>query len=274
MSVSTSATGSEVPPAGSLGLAGRSALVSGAARGVGRAIAAALRSAGANVFGIDRLADLARDGSGDSHCIALYEGDVTDAKQFEAVLGKIQKLGVVLDILVNNAASLQSRDFSFWLDQEQFRRRLANNVEAVYVPSRLAAPLLAGRPGATIVNLSSVCAMHAFRGMAAYVASKGAVEALTRALALELAPSGIRVNAVAPAMITTEAWSGVTEAEWTRRAKLIPLGRPANPSEVAGAVLFLCSPLSSYVTGHTLVVDGGITAGTYTPDDEQAFVTP
>jgi len=257
-------------PGAGLGLAGRSVLVSGALGSVGRAVVAALAAAGASVFGVDRAT---RPGTL-AGCDGLSAADVTDPAEMADLLADIKRQAGHLDGLVNNAAVLEPRDLTYSLAAAQFRERLTNNVEAVYVPSRVCSSVLAGRPGAAIVNVSSVCGTRAFRGSAGYVASKGAVEALTRALALELAPAGIRVNAVAPAMIVSSGWSGVDEPEWRRRSRLIPLGRPAEPMEIANVIAFLLSPLSSYVTGQTLIIDGGLTIGSYSPDAEEAFIAP
>jgi NAD(P)-dependent dehydrogenase (short-subunit alcohol dehydrogenase family) len=257
------------PPRDGLGLAGRSVLVTGARGGVGRAVVALLSAAGATVFGVDRAGGPETVVAG---CAELFSADVTNPDELADLLAGIEQRAGSLDGLVNNAASLEPRDLAYPLAITEFRNRLVNNVEAAYVPSRVCSSMLARRPGAAIVNVSSVCATRAFRGSAGYVASKGAVEALTRALAIELAPSGIRVNAVAPAMIVTDAWAGVDEREWARRSRLIPLGRPAEPAEIASVIAFLLSPLSSYVTGQTIVADGGLTTGAYHPQDEEAFV--
>lgn len=251
-----------------LTLDGHAFLVSGAARGIGSAVAVALQAAGAEVFGVDRTSDATVTG----HFAKFFEADATNPASVSMVLDDIAKMGKMLKGVVNNAGVLQTRGEHTSLELERFDSIVRNNLDAVYVPSRLAAPMLATAAPSVIVNLSSIGATRAFRGAAAYVASKAAIEGLTRALALELAPAGIRVNAVAPGMVDTESWIGLESSERQRRSALVPLGRPADPAEIAMVVAFLCSPLSSYITGETIVVDGGLTVGSFTPDDEAEFL--
>ena len=151
---------------------------------------------------------------------------------------------------------------------EDFDRLMAVNARSTFLCSILAAPLLREAHDPAIVNISSIGAIRAFRGAPAYVAGKGAVEAVTRALALDLAPYGIRVNAVAPGMVRSTAWSGITESEDARRSQLIPLGRAGEPGEIAEVVAFLASERASYITGQVLGADGGLSIQAYTPADE------
>jgi NAD(P)-dependent dehydrogenase (short-subunit alcohol dehydrogenase family) len=168
-----------------------------------------------------------------------------------------------LDILVNNAALVTKRRWLPVVDSDYFDRILRVNIRSMYLCARAAARLLAGRGGGAIVNLSSVGAARAFRASVPYVTSKGAVEALTRALAMDLAPYNIRVNAVAPGAIATESWQGLSETAVEHRRNLAPLGREGRPEDVASAVAFLASPEASYITGQILYVDGGLSAQLY-----------
>jgi NAD(P)-dependent dehydrogenase (short-subunit alcohol dehydrogenase family) len=244
------------------------AVVSGAARGIGKAVASELRRLGWVVYGVDitPLAPTERN----EH-IAHISADVTVAREMRRAIEQVVEETGRLDALVNNAALLSQRSRSSQPAMRRFRRVLETNVASVYIPTKLAVRHLSNADSPAIVNVSSIGASRAFRGQAGYVASKGAVEALTRALSLELAHLRIRVNAVAPAMVETEAWSGVGDEEYRRRSALIPLGRPAQPEEIAKAVAFLCSPASSYITGQVLAVDGGMSVQCYSPDEESVF---
>jgi 3-oxoacyl-[acyl-carrier protein] reductase len=160
-------------------------------------------------------------------------------------------------LLVNNAANLRSRAFQE-LDEETYRLSFESNVRMVYGPSFLAARHMIERGGGSIIHISSVGGLRAHRGLAGYDASKGAVDALTRSMAMDLAPYGIRVNAVAPGFIPH---AGRSEADpvAAKRAEGIPLGRAGTPRDVAAAVAFLASDAGSYITGQILYVDGGLT---------------
>ena len=239
-------------------LEGRTAFVTGASRGIGAGIARALDAAGARVAlgGRDEaaLADVAATLTNDP---VLLPGDLADASTPDRLAtDALAALGSV-DILVNNAAAA-ARQPTTELTAELLDRLYAVNVRA---PLLLIAALLPSMgPGTSIVNLSSVSAVQGTPNRAAYAASKGGLDAATRSLARELGPLGIRVNAVAPGVVDTDLWArnkavpGVIESVNAQT----PLGRWAQPDDIAGAVVFLASDAARFITGELLCVDGGM----------------
>jgi NAD(P)-dependent dehydrogenase (short-subunit alcohol dehydrogenase family) len=252
------------PP--SLRLDGKVAWVTGASRGLGRTLAFAFAGAGAAVLltarsadALGELADELRDGGVD---VAVVAGSVSDATAIAAAIDAAGERWGRLDVLVNNAGISPSFVRAERLDMDVWRDVLDVNLSAPLVCARAALPLMEAAGGGSIVNVSSVHGARAHERLIAYAASKGGVEMVTRTLAVEWAPRGIRVNSVAPGYLETEMTVGLREHERWRSALLerIPLGRFGTTDEVAGAVLFLAGDASRYVTGTTLFVDGGWTA--------------
>lgn len=239
----------------------RVAVITGSAGGLGRATVAAFRADGWQVVAIDRAQTTGEDKPTDLYLRA----DVSDPGAVDAAFAEIATLGRV-DALVNNAA-IQIGSTLIETSPDEWDAVMASNVRSAYLTIRAAYPLMTGRDAA-VVNVSSVHAVATSRGIAAYATSKAALVGMTRAVALELAPSGIRVNAVLPGAIDTP----MLQAGARRRGAVsapealsalesrTPLGRVAQPAEIAQTILFLSdSARSSFMTGQSLIVDGGAT---------------
>ena len=237
-------------------LEGRIALVTGAARGLGFAIAHRLARAGASVWlnGRDRaaLGDAADRIGGDARVLAF---DIGDDDATAAAFETLAEDG--LDILVNNVGQRDRRSLA-QLRREDMAAMLATNLVAPFDLARRAVPLMEARGYGRIVNITSIAAEIA-RGDILYTASKGGLAALTRAFAAELGGTGITVNAVAPGYFATEANEEMSTDPGIAQhlERRTSLGRWGDPGEIGGAVAFLASPEASYITGHTLAVDGG-----------------
>ena len=237
-------------------LEGRIALVTGAARGLGFAIAQRLARAGASVWlnGRDRaaLGDAADRIGGDARVLAF---DIGDDDATAAAFETLAEDG--LDILVNNVGQRDRRSLA-QLRRKDMAAMLATNLVAPFDLARRAVPLMEARGYGRIVNITSIAAEIA-RGDILYTASKGGLAALTRAFAAELGGTGITVNAVAPGYFATEANEEMSTDPGIAQhlERRTSLGRWGDPGEIGGAVAFLASPEASYITGHTLAVDGG-----------------
>ena len=225
-------------------LDGAVAVVTGGASGIGEACCQLLVRAGASVHVVDRAADPPHD--------------VTDRPALDALADELDSV----DVLINAAGVLTENKPIDELSVDDFRRNFEVNVLGTFQACQAFGPLLHKRGGA-VVNVASQAALVSLPSQGAYTASKGAVAALTRSLAIDWAEHGVRVNAVAPGFTVTPMTAAFFENETFVRAatQRIPLGRLLEPSEIAGAIVFLASPLASAITGVVLPVDGGWTAG-------------
>jgi 3-oxoacyl-[acyl-carrier protein] reductase len=265
-------------------LANKVAIITGAARGIGRAIALRFAAEGCslslsdlNLAGVQATAREC-EAQGQAHAVktATFATNVVKRNEVEAMLaGTVEELGR-LDILVNNAGIFFNAPFEAMRDEE-WQHMMEVNLTSVFLVSQVAVRhwLKAQQPGA-IVNLASVSATVAFSESAAYCATKAGVAELTRCIAMELGPQGIRCNSMAPGIIATEMTAPALSepalaADWLRR---IPQRRYGTPEDVAEVALFLASDEARYVNGDMLYVDGGATWAWSKPSDDERYPRP
>lgn len=244
-----------------MSLKNKTAIVTGARRGIGKGIALALAKEGCNVV----ISDI-----DEKNCEAVAEEvrklgpkalavqcDVTKKEEVENLFSKTVEEFGQLDILVNNAGIFPFVPFA-QMKEEDWDKVMNVNLKSIFFCSKEAAKILP--EGGRIVNISSIASFVGFEGLVHYCATKGAINAMIRALALELAPKKITVNAVAPGAIDTPgAGESATEESKKQTIAMIPLSRMGQPEDIANTVVFLVSEKSEYITGQTIIVDGGWT---------------
>lgn len=248
-------------------LSGQVALVTGGSRGIGRAIALGMARVGAKVIvasrkqaGLDAVAAEIQRAGGTALAIAAHVGD---GQAIERLVQRSLDTFGQIDILVNNAAT--NPHFGPILDAtpEQWDKIMQVNLKGVFLLSQQVVPGMKERRRGNIINIASIEALRPSRLIGVYSVSKAALLLLTQAMAQELGPFGIRVNALAPGLIRTDfssaLWQSTTVAEAV--TSRTPLGRLGEPADVVGAALFLASDASAYVNGAVITVDGGLTAG-------------
>lgn len=240
----------------------KAALVTGASRGIGRAIALRLAHEGARVCvnfrtqqaAAEEVVAAIRGGGGEAVAMGADVGAAEPARQ---LVENAQKHFGRLDILVNNAGVVRD-NLLLTMDDEEWRTVEATNLDSCFYCCRAAARFMLRQRAGRIINISSAAGEKPNRGQVNYAASKGGINALTRALAAELAPKNITVNAVAPGMIETEMSREVRELAGDKILPYIMLNRYGRPEDIAAAVAFLASPDADYITGEVLRVDGGL----------------
>ncbi len=271
--------GNGKPTAGSR-LSGKVAIITGAGNGIGRTIAGVFAVEGAHVV----IADIDECGARDAAAKISASGgqahplttDITDPAQVQALVDETIELYGRLDVLVNNAGVGLNRPF-LTTTLEEWELQLRVNLTGTFLCGQAAARAMVSQGGGRIVNVGSISGQRGGQGRAAYGSAKAGVILLTKVMAVELSPLGVRVNAVAPGPVDTDQ-SRETHTPSTRRAYYdrIPIRRYGEREEIAAAVLFLASDESSFVSGHVLNVDGGFNAAglLFEDDDKTASAAP
>lgn len=246
-------------------LSGRISLVTGGSRGIGRAIVRQLALAGSSVAFVyqsnkDAADSLAAELTSSGHTVLAIQGDVSKKSDVDAIVEQVLSKWSKIDILVNNAGIIRDKPV-LAMSSEEWQQVIDTNLTSVFnVCQAVIRPMMSARYG-RIVNMSSVSAFFSNPGQANYAASKAGIEGFSRCMAVEYAKRGITVNCVAPGFIETDMTVAVVNAAGDKIKNAIPVKRLGQPEDISNAVLFFASNEASYVTGQTLVVDGGLTLG-------------
>ncbi len=242
-------------------LNGKVVLITGAGAGIGRAIAERFAGQGStvavndvNAENAEAVAEGINAAGGKAMSVAA---DVSNSEQVNAMVDAVMAAHGTIDVLVNNAGLVSPMLHFFEADEAWWRRIIDVNLTGHFLVSHPVARIMAKAGGGSIINMSSGGATKAHRAFTAYDATKGGIEALTRAMALDLGPYNVRVNALMPGSIDT---SGLGVEDRTLRGENVPLGRIGEASDMTGAALFLASDDATYITGDVLKIDGGMTA--------------
>jgi 3-oxoacyl-[acyl-carrier protein] reductase len=251
------------------------AIVTGSNGGIGFGIAERLAREGAGVVlngrNKDKLCEAARLLENNGAEVLAIHADVSIEDEVERLFHETLERFGRLDVLVNNAR--QRLDLGEWgpflnMRAEGWDRFMAANLGMLFYSTHRAARIMTRQRSGSIINVSSIGAVRAHRGMIAYDAMKGAMDAFTRAVALELAPWGVRVNSIQPGLIAATSWLQLSPEEQKHRTASIPLGRAGRPADCAWAAVFLASDEASYITGQSFQIDGGVCAGARSPQAE------
>jgi 3-oxoacyl-[acyl-carrier protein] reductase len=246
-------------------LQGKTALVTGASRGIGLAIARAFAREAARVALVynrspepaQKLVEEIKQAGGDA---VAFQADVKSFDAAQEIVEQVVAKWGQLDILVNNAGVIRDKLF-VTMDADDWNEVVQTNLGGAFNFSRAAGVVMMRARKGKIINISSVAGAHGGRGQVNYSASKGGINSLTRALAAELAPRHVTVNAIAPGVIETEMSAAVRNLVGDEINKIIPLKRCGKPEEIAGLAVFLASPAADYITGQVITIDGGLSLG-------------
>ncbi len=238
------------------------ALVTGGSRGIGRAICLELAARGALVAvnykrSADAAEDLVAEITAAGGAAEAFQADVSSADQVQALFKSVLAQRARIDILVNNAGITED-NVIMRLKPKDFDDVIASNLRSAWLCCREAARSMMRKRSGTIINITSVVGIAGNGGQSNYAASKAGMVGITKSLAKELAVRGIRVNAVAPGFVETDMTADLSADLRERAIEAIPLGRMGNPQDIAKTVAFLASPDASYITGQTIIVDGGM----------------